>query len=196
MDQYRSVLAALASYRILLKQDKTLPSVVGIVTGESLHSSWWAHPKAHLIFAILEELGEHPDILFTKLLYHKHTLVHRDLWPSLLAVGSAGEAWQLQGLSTTARDLLSRIDQSANPLRATGAAVKEIEWRLLATAQQFHSESGRHEIRLESWTAWSFRVGCVAASSVSDARQSLEEATVTFGAPLKALPWHHPRPAA
>jgi hypothetical protein len=31
------------------------------------------------------------------------TLVHRKLWPAVLAVGAAGEPWQLRGLSSAAR---------------------------------------------------------------------------------------------
>jgi hypothetical protein len=86
------ILAALAENRLLLKQDKGAPNVVGILTGESLRTSWWSHPKAHLIFSVLSELAEHPDVLFAKLLYRKDTLVHRSLWPAVLAVGRAREA--------------------------------------------------------------------------------------------------------
>src|SRR5712691_13099353 len=93
------VLAALGDKGLLLMQDKTFPSVVGILTGESLRTSWWSHPKAQLIFSVLTELTDHPDVLFTKLLCHKDTLVHRSLWPAVLAVGSARERWQVQGLS-------------------------------------------------------------------------------------------------
>jgi hypothetical protein len=42
--------------------------VVGIVTGEVLSSSWWSHPQAKEIFALLEELSQRPDVLETELL--------------------------------------------------------------------------------------------------------------------------------
>ncbi len=61
----KSVLAALKRGGLLLKQDKRLPSVVGVLTGESLSTSWWSHPDAHRIFAVLEKLADHPDVLFT-----------------------------------------------------------------------------------------------------------------------------------
>ena len=183
------VLTALAGKGLLLKQDKALPNVVGILTGESLRTSWWSHPKAHLIFAVLSELADHPDVLFTKLLHHKDTLVHRSLWPAVLAVGTARDQWQLQGLSGEAKRLLERLGRGGGPVRAVGAPVKELETRVLVTTQEIHTASGRHEMALESWHAWSRRVGCSASQSVPRARKALEEAAATLGAPLKALPW-------
>jgi hypothetical protein len=181
------VLAALADNDLLLAQDKTLPSVVGILTGESLRTSWRSHPKAHLIFSVLSELAEHPDVLFTKLLYRKDTLVHRSLWPAILAMGSARDRWQVQGLSNDAKRLLEPLDKG-DPVRAAGAPVRELESRLLATGREIHTESGRHEMRLESWHAWSRRVVCDALRSVPRARETLEEAAVAIGASLKSLP--------
>ena len=183
------VLTALAGNGLLLKQDKALPNVVGILTGESLRTSWWSHPKAHLIFAVLSELADHPDVLFTKLLHHKDTLVHRSLWPAVLAVGTARDQWQLQGLSGEAKRLLERLGRGGGPVRADGAPVKELERRLLVTTREIHTASGRHEMAFESWHAWSRRVGCSASQSVPRARKALEEAAATLGAPLKALPW-------
>jgi hypothetical protein len=183
------VLVALAANGLILTQDKALPNVVGILTGESLRTSWWSHPKAHLIFSVLSELAEHPDVLFTKLLYRKNTLVHRSLWPAVLAVGSAREQWQVQGLSGDAKRLLERLDRGDGSVRAAGAPVKELEARLLAAAQGIHTEKGRHEMALESWYAWSRRVGCRAIQHVPRARKALEEASLTLGAPLKSLPW-------
>lgn len=183
------ILAALAANGLLLTQDKALPNVVGILTGESLRTSWWSHPRAHLIFSILSELAEHPDVLFTKLLYRKDTLVHRSLWSAVLAVGGARDQWQVQGLPGDARRLLERLDRADSSVRASGAPVKELEARLLATAQEIHTESGRHEMALESWHAWSLRVGCSAIQSVPQARKALEDAAIRLGAPLKSLPW-------
>jgi len=183
------VLKALADHGLLLSQDKALPNVVGILTGESLRTSWWSHPKAQLIFAVLSELVDHPDVLFTKLLHRKDTLVHRSLWPAVLAVGRARESWQVQRLSLDAKRLIERLDRADGPVRAVGPAVKELEVRLLATTQEIHTQSGRHEMALESWQAWSARAGCQADRSVPQARRTLEEAAVKLGAPIKALPW-------
>jgi hypothetical protein len=183
------VLAALAHHSLLFKQDKTAPSVVGLLTGESLRTSWWSHPRANLIFAVLAYLANHPDVLVTKLLYRKDTLVHRSLWPALLAVACAREPWQLAGLSAPALRLLQRLDRGDGPIRAIGAPVKELEARLLARAHEVHTDSGHHEMELESWPAWSARTGCAALPSLPRARAVLEQATLALGAPLKALPW-------
>jgi hypothetical protein len=137
----------------------------------------------------LSELADHPDVLFTKLLHRKDTLVHRSLWPAVLAVGVSRDQWQLRGLSGEARRLLGRLGGGGSPVRAVGAAVRELETRLLAATQEVHTASGRHEMALESWHAWSRRVGCSAVRSVSRARKALEEAAAGLGAPLEALPW-------
>ena len=190
MSKIDDVLAALAANGLLLKQDKQLPSVVGIVTGESLRTSWWSHPKAHLIFSVLSELADHRDVVFTKLLYGKDTLVHRLLWPSLLTVGEARDTWQLSGLSTPAKRLLAQLERGDGvPVRATGPVVRELQTRLLAMAREIHTDAGRHEMALESWHAWSGRTGCRATRSVALAREALERATERLGAPLTALPW-------
>jgi hypothetical protein len=184
-----SVFAVLAEKGLLLAQDKTLPSVVGVVTGEALRTSWWSHPKAHLIFAVLSELAEHRDVLFTKLLNRKDTLVHRSLWPSILAVGTARQPWQVQGLSHEAKRLLDCLDRGDGPVRAAGPPVKELQLRLATRAEEIHTESGRHEMAIESWKTWSERVGCRPIRSVSRARKVLEDAAAALVAPLQSLPW-------
>jgi hypothetical protein len=189
MQAFDRVLTSLADRELLLKQDKELPSVVGLVTGEALRTSWWSHPKGRLIFAVLSKLADHPDVLFTKLLLGKDTLVHRSLWPAVLAVGRAREGWQLSGLSREARRLLARVD-GGEPVRAFGEPVREIEERLLATTREVHTASGRHAIALESWSAWSRRMHCRAAASVPRAKKVLEDAAAALGASREALPWH------
>jgi len=183
------VLKALAENQLLLKQDKSVPNVVSILTGESLRTSWWSHPKAHFIFAVLSKLADHPDVLFAKLVCGKDTMIHRSLWPAVLAVGRAREPWQAQGLSDGAKRVLERLDREEGSVRAVGAPVRELEKRLLATSREIHTEGGRHEMALESWQAWAARVRCRPAASVPQARKTLEEAAIGLGAPLDALPW-------
>jgi len=189
-----SVFAALTQYGLLLKQDKSVPNVVGIVTGESLRISWWGHPKSHLIFAVLAKLADDPRILFVKLLDRKDTLVHSSLWPALLAVGTAREAWQMRGLSAAAADLLNRIDRGNSEVRSTGTAAKELQVRLLVTAHEAHTDSGRHELVLESWLSWSSRAKCKALKSSAAGRQILEQAATSIGARMKLLPWRNRSP--
>ena len=185
----RPVYLALSHYGLLLKQDKAVPSVVGIVTGESLRASWWSHPKSHLIFSILTALSEHPQVTLTKLLARKDTFVHSDLWPALLSVAGARDEWQLRGLSAAAADLLDRVERTTSPVRATGAGCKELQARLLAPAHEIHTAGGHHETVVERWSAWSARVGCTALASGDEARRLLEQATTKLGAPLEWLPW-------
>jgi hypothetical protein len=92
--------------------------------------SWWGHPRAHEIFAVLNDLADHPDILFTKLVSRKDTLVHRALWPDLLAVGSARSAWQMDGLSDGALELLESVQTNDVPVRTSGAHAKQLRDRL------------------------------------------------------------------
>ena len=185
----RLIVAALAKHGLLLKQDKVIPSVVGMITGESLSTSWWSHPKSHLIFSVLSELSEHSQVLLTKLLARKDTFVHSDLWPALLAVGRARDEWQLRGLSAAAANLLQRVERSASAVRATGAACKEIQLRLLAAAYEIHTEDGRHEMMVEGWRPWSSRMNCTALACGAESRQMLEQAATQLGAPLRYLPW-------
>jgi hypothetical protein len=183
------VLDALSRSGLLLTQDKRLPNVVTLVSGQSLSTSWWSHPKGRLIFAVLSELSEHPDVLFTKLLSRKVTLVHRQLWPALLAVASGDQPWQLHRLSPSARTLLTTVNESNVPVRSSGQTVRELESRLLVHTEEVHTESGRHETALETWSAWSRRVGVKPLRSSMLGRQVLEKAANAIGALSSALPW-------
>lgn len=188
---FDDVMQALLDRQLLMQQDQRLPSVVEIVTGESLRSSWWSHPKAQIVFDTLSRLSQHPDVLFTKLLADKVTLVHRALWPSLLAVVTAGASWQTAGLSSEARAVMRSLDAGSAVVSKT--ATKELERRLLAQASEAHTASGRHETRLEPWAVWAQRASCHATASEDDGKATLEAAARALGAELSALPWHRKR---
>jgi hypothetical protein len=138
-----TVLTRLAGSGLLLVQDKRLPNVVTLLTGETLSGSWWSHSKSHLIFKVLTELEEHPDVLFVKLLNRKVTLVHRRLWPAWLAIVSKSEPWQVErGLHMHTREVHTESGKHAivaepwaawaktakvKALRSNAAAKREIE---------------------------------------------------------------------
>ena len=61
------VVELLAKRGLLLVQDPELPSVVGLLLGGTLRSSWWGHPNAQRVFDALTALGDRDDVLFTKL---------------------------------------------------------------------------------------------------------------------------------
>ena len=184
-----AVLGALQEHGLLLTQDRELPSVVGLVTGESLETSWWSHPKSQLIFKVLSELADHPDVVTAKLLRGKDTLVHRSLWPALRSVGCGRKPWQTRNLPADSKLLLARTNRSKTAVPASGAASKILQTRLLVVAREVHGESGRHEVALESWQTWSERTGCAPMPSLAAACQALEDATTRLGGTTRDLPW-------
>ena len=185
------VLAALRCHGLLLKQDKMLPSVVGLVTGEALSASWWSHPQAKAIFDLLHALSERSDVLETKLIGGKVTFVHELLWPAWLGLVTSDEGWQTTGLSAAAKKLRTEVNR-AGEREASGAAVKELELRLLVRSEQRHTESGKHVLVLESWEKWA-KKRAVRVLPVAESKAALERAARSLGAPLTALPWHAQR---
>lgn len=179
------VLAAVAERGLLPVQDKALPNLVTLLTGEVLKTSWWSHPKGRQIFGALSELGEHEDVLLVKLLRAKVTLVHRRLWPALLAVVRGGEPWQLHGLSAAAQRLL----ESGESVVSSGPAVKELESRLLVHTREVHTESGRHAIAIEPWSVWAKSAGVKPLRSSAAGKREIEKAVVALGGDVALLPW-------
>src|SRR6059058_1350621 len=88
------VLGALREHGLLLMQDKKIASVVGIITGEALSTSWWSHPRSHEIFRCVELLSDDADVLTSRLIAGKVTFVHRRLWPAFLSVALSNAPWQ------------------------------------------------------------------------------------------------------
>lgn len=184
-----SILETLSNAGLLLVQDKRVTNVVTLLTGEAISKSWWSHPKGRLIFAVMSDLAEHPDVLFTKLLNGKVTLIHRKLWPAFLSVALSNEPWQTHALSSRSQQLLASLNESQEPITSSGQAIKELEVRLLAHARQVHTEAGRHELLVEPWTIWSRGARVKRLRSLTGAKEMLEQAAQAIGAPSSALPW-------
>jgi hypothetical protein len=187
---------------LLLETDAHLPSVASLIAGEPVRGSWWSHKSAQKIFATLGQLEDHPDVMFTKLISGKVTLVHRKLWPEIVAIGTARALWQMKGLSKSALKLLEmiveygsvRTDQLGWPTsEKPGAAARELEKKLLAHAGQFHTETGAHAKLLESWEEWAKKVGFKTGTiSVEEARKRMEETVRRLNDEFDAkarLPW-------
>jgi hypothetical protein len=185
----RNHLEELESRGLLLVSDSRLPSLAAMVAGSPIHGSWWAHPASQKIFAALTELSSHPDVLVVKLIAGKNTLLHRRVWPDLVAIAVAGEPWQFAGLSQAARRLLERVNREGQ-VEATGALTLELETRLLVRGDQFHRESGEHHKRLEDWKRWA------ASAQVSFSHIDVQDAKVILQSlsPEAQFPW--PRPKA
>ena len=181
-----SVRRLLEKHGVLMLQDKKLPSVAGAIAGETLSGSWWSHPRAQEIFRCLGQLED--EALATRLIGGKVTLVHRRLWPELIAVGASKAPWQIDRLPAAARRLL-RSPQAPLSTPAQRAAAKELQRRLLVVADEVHTASGRHELHLTSWKDWSERIGIRPHRSPAEALKTLEAAATSLGAPLSLLPW-------
>jgi hypothetical protein len=153
---------------LLLQQDKKLPSVVGIITGESLSTSWWGHRRGNEIFQCIESLEN--EAIAANLISGKVTFIHKRLWPALVTIGNARERWQTTGLA-------------AKP------GVKESRERLLAHAEQVHTEKGRHEIRFQPWAEFASGRGVVTID-LDRARAEIESAAEALGSASRLLPWH------
>jgi hypothetical protein len=185
----QDVVGQLETDGLILEQDKKVVSVVGIITGETLRGSWWSHPKGREIFSVLTALRDHPDILFVKLVGGKVTLLHRRLWPALLAVAGSNEPWQTAGLSREARNLLARVRRDHVP-SASGTAARELQERLLVHAVEVHTETGAHTMALEAWATWAKHAKVRGMSEVRHGRKLLEETALALGILPITLPWH------
>ncbi len=193
MQAIRRIMDSIEKHGLLLMQDARLLSVVGLVTAEKLKGSWWSHPRSHEIFACLQALAEDERVLSTKLVGGKVTFVHERLWPSLLVVAEANAPWQLEDLADAARTLLRRVRRSGE-VRASGRVAKELEIRLLVHSREVHTESGRHEILLQSWKRLAAKQRHGGRDlgnrpSSTSARQIIEEAVRSIGGSGGELPW-------
>ena len=151
------VLRALENHGLLLLQDKTVMSVAGLITGESLTKSWWSHPRSHEIFRCVQQLSDHPDVLTARLIARKVTFVHRRLWPAFLSVATALDAFPPH-------------------------------------TEEVHTESGRHELRTQSWADWAAQHDAHERIAIDEAKAQLEKAAMAIGAKASMLPWKRQAP--
>jgi hypothetical protein len=70
---------------VLVSAKGPVPTLVDAIAGEPIKGSWWGHPQGKRIFALLQQVSEHEDVLVCRLVDDKLTLVHRRLWPALAA---------------------------------------------------------------------------------------------------------------
>jgi len=76
---------ALVEHGMLLESARgPLPNVAEMVAGEPIGGSWWSHPRSHEIFAAINALADSPDVVRTRLVNGKVTLIHRRVWPALV----------------------------------------------------------------------------------------------------------------
>src|SRR5260221_330388 len=80
---------------VLASAQGAVPRLTEAIAGEPIKGSWWAHPKSHQIFAILQQLDDSPDILVCRFLGGRVTYIHRRLWPAIVKLASHFQADQL-----------------------------------------------------------------------------------------------------
>ena len=80
-------MATLIKHGMLLESAHgPLPNVAELVAGKRISGSWWGHPSGHAIFKAINALADSPDVVRTKLVNGKVTLVHRRVWCALVRV--------------------------------------------------------------------------------------------------------------
>jgi hypothetical protein len=63
-----------------------VPNVATFIAGEPIRGSWWGHPAGKEIYEVLNVLDESPDIVTTRLINGKVTLLHSRVWPAIVRV--------------------------------------------------------------------------------------------------------------
>jgi hypothetical protein len=78
---------ALVEHGMMLESARgPLPNVAELIAGEPIKGSWWGHPAGHEIFDELNVLADSPDVVRTRLVGKRVTLIHRRLWAALVVV--------------------------------------------------------------------------------------------------------------
>ena len=66
-----------------------VPNLAEQTAGEPIRGSWWGHPSSHEIFEVINDVLGSPDVVATRLINGKVTLIHRRLWPALVRVADS-----------------------------------------------------------------------------------------------------------
>ncbi len=72
-----------------------VPNLAEQIAGEPIRGSWWGHPAGREIFAVLNRLLASEDVVATRLIEGRVTLVHRRIWPALVRVADRFPAERL-----------------------------------------------------------------------------------------------------
>jgi hypothetical protein len=63
-----------------------VPNLAEYIAGEPIRGSWWGHASGHEIFAVLSRVLNSREVIATRLVNGRVTLIHRRLWPALVRV--------------------------------------------------------------------------------------------------------------
>src|SRR5207249_2639303 len=75
-----------------------VPILAQTIAGQAIRGSWWAHPKANIIFLCSRAIRESKDVLVCRLVGGKVTYVHRRLWPALVRLGKQFDPGRLAAI--------------------------------------------------------------------------------------------------
>jgi len=124
----------------------------------------WAHRLANEIYMTGMRLMQLPEVMYLRFVSGKMTYIHQRLWPSLYAIASAREAWQLASMPPAAKSMINTLDRrqslrmdeirSSRSRKELGADARLLESRLLAFGDDVHTDSGAHVKRIETWESW------------------------------------------
>jgi len=170
-----------------------IPSLAEAIAGGPIRGSWWAHPASHSIFRVLGAVRASEDVLACRLVDGRVTLVHRRLWPALVAAAESGQPWQTRDLKADAKQLLRRVRLGKPVQTDARRPANDLERRLLARSYTEHTASGRHVRFLEPWLAWGRRSGVPAdLPDAAEAIQALSAPVMAWASdrrPPGLLPW-------
>ena len=76
---------------VLVSARGVVPRLTEAIVGGPIKGSWWAHPRSHQIFVTLQAVTDSKEILVSRLVDGKLTLVHRRLWPALVRIAGRFE---------------------------------------------------------------------------------------------------------
>ena len=177
----------LDDWGFVLDSDPRLPSWPSLVVERPVRGSWWADPEVHLIHRAGSSLIAHRDVLHVVLISGKLTCVHRRMWPSFLAVALAAEDWKFDGLTAIEQAMWTRLQGDARvtadepglpstSIKANGAAMRELERRLLCAGGNLHTARGFHAKYATTWAAWRAKMTLPEPSvSAEDGRLEMDE---------------------
>ena len=117
---------------------------------------------------------------------------------TIIAGEPMSKSWWSHPRSQEMFNCLEAIEDEALTTRLIGGKVTFVHkrlWPALAAAKMpvedsVHTESGRHEKRVESSRVWSKRMRVTPLESAAEGRAAIESAAAALGATLSALPWH------
>ena len=157
----------------MLSPMEGFPSLAAEIGGSGISSRWWSHARANDIYNAFRDLSENKDILTTKLIDGKVTLVHQDLWPSVvrLALDPVWRGRQVRSLNKSSKTLFDTVERMGqvrldflapdwpSGRKALNKDRTALEKRALVVSHDEHTETGAHEAVLESWDSFRKRSG-------------------------------------